>query len=75
MNILKPFSQVCDEVVREVCDQVPTTTCELVPYTDCRMYMEPATYQETVVVNDGEYVPWECRNETRLEIHTKLVPK
>ena len=56
-----------------VCDQVPSTKCELVAYTDCRMFTETLSYNETEVVSDGEYIPWECSNYTREEIHVKLV--
>jgi len=38
-----------------------------------RMYEELATYQETDVIPDGEYVPWECRNDTRPVEHIKMV--
>ena len=58
-----------------MCDQVPQMSCQLVPYTECRMYMVEVAYNETEVVTDGEYVPWECSNFTKLETHIKLVPK
>ena len=45
------------------------------PYTDCKMYMEETTYNETDIVTDGQYIPWECSNYTKLETHVKLVPK
>ncbi len=69
-----PFhEQQCQEQTRTVCDQVPTTTCQLVAFTDCRMVMEEVPYTETEVITEGQYVPWQCSNFTREEIHQKLV--
>jgi hypothetical protein len=54
---------------------VPTTTCTLVPYTDCRFFLEESAYNETVIITEGEYVPWQCSNFTQEEMHIKLVPR
>ena len=44
-------------------------------YTDCRLVTEDVTYNETIVVTAGEYIPWQCTNFTQEETHIKLVPK
>ena len=52
---------------------MPITTCQLVPYAECRLYMEEVEYEETEVITEGQYVPWECTNFTKEEVHQKLV--
>jgi len=37
------------------------------------MYEETASYQETDVIPDGEYVPWQCYNYTNEIEHIKMV--
>ncbi len=64
---------MCEQKTERVCKQVPITTCQLVPYAECRLYMEEVEYEETEVITEGQYVPWECTNFTKEEVHQKLV--
>ncbi len=52
---------------------IPINSCSLVLYTECTMYREESIYNETEVVPDATYVPWECYNETITVTHDKQV--
>lgn len=69
------FEKECETITRNVCHDLPTIDCQLVPFTKCEMYMEQAKYNETIIIPDSEYVPWECANVTIEETHIKLMPQ
>lgn len=59
------YIQVCETKTDNVCGEVPSTSCSLVGFAECELITETSFYNETEVIMDGVYIPWECKNITK----------
>lgn len=59
------FERICSTKKKRICEKVPQTRCRLIGYTDCKLELKVEKYNETVLVPNGTYVPYECMNKTR----------
>ena len=57
--------KICENKVKNVCANVPSTSCKLIGYAECDLVQQESAFNETEVVMDGVYVPWECNNVTK----------
>jgi hypothetical protein len=48
-----------------ICDEVPTTFCDLIAYPDCQLETFNFDFNETEIITDQPYVPYECSNITK----------
>ena len=56
------------------CDNVTDTICRIQSFVDCTQTTKSVQFQTTEIVTNGQYVPYECVEKTRLQPHKKLVP-